>query len=149
MLGNVWTATVRCLYRKYPTCGPIFLPFPNLPEVRALQPDWPHDSWQAYVACPVCGGIDHFRKADIKWGLTSPSLDRDQRMLNPFQRVQLKCADANCDCPIEVLFPLARYKTTQDLARDLDRGAGHAVCLKKHGLTRPIVVVEIEEIADL
>ena len=145
----VWNAIVRCKDRKYPMCGPIFLPYPNLPKTSAHRPNWPMDGWQAYVACHVCGGIALFEKADVEWGQVPQQLDMEQRTQNPFHRVSLRCDQSNCESLIEVLTMWPRGDNEQNLARRLGGASDVPKCANGHPAARPTVFAKTQVIGDL
>lgn len=149
MNPDVWLAVVKCKTRKYPFCGPIFLPYPNLPEIPAHPPNWPTGDWKAFVACHVCGGIALFEKQEIEWGKVDLQSETVQRTQNPFHRVFLKCDQYNCDSRIEVLTMWPRGETKEILERRLSVGTQAPTCSYGHNPALPVVVASTQMIGNL
>ena len=149
MSENVPVATLKCKAFKHPFCGPIFLPYPNLPEKSACPPDWPRDDWRAYVQCHECGAIALFEKRDIRWEKVPRQSDTERRVHDRFHRVSLKCNQPSCESQIEILTVWPKNETKFSIEARLSDGAGDLKCANGHNLDLPVVVAKTQWIADL
>jgi hypothetical protein len=86
MTGNDWIPTVDC---KTPIClhgKPTFIPYQG-------QPNWPWDTWKAFIVCRHCGQGHQYMANDVRWG-QAPNLGIWEQ--NFFFSIELKCDQEEC-----------------------------------------------------
>ena len=130
-MPNFWYPTVNCKTPD-PDCvfgKPIFLPYPNPPEISEGQPDWPKADWKAFLVCQWCEQGYDYHQDDIDWGAAPLA---DLWVQNHMFCAELKCDQGNCGLPIKLHIFASRSKTPKDVARILLAGSQNARCEAGH-----------------
>jgi len=134
-MTEVWLPAIYCQNPHCPNgIRPIFLPYPNPPSTSEGQPNWPKDTWRAFLACHYCERGYSYAKSDVRW--EPLNLEGESDAQNFWILVEAKCVQENCGLPIRIFF--FGKENTSEKKRDstVANGCIGAACELGHFLAK-------------